>query len=348
MSERRMKLGSLFSGQEGFGLAGMLSGIDLAWSCEIEPSAMMVLKARFPNIAHYSDVSALKGGDVEPVNIITFGSPCQDLSVAGKRKGMKHSLNGDEDQTRSGLFFDAVRIIEEMRGATNNEFPRYALWENVLGSYSSAKGEDFRRVLEELCQVADENAEVPHIGKWPGNGEIIGSGYSLAWRTFDAQYFGVPQRRRRVYLLVDYQSENAGKVMFRNEGREFLHRQRAWTEFAKTVPQMTADECVAKFNEQPIPESEDFGVNEPSGKFARLDMNTGLWDTRVPDGYFIGEKPYYQNPTKLSEILIPNADPKYYLSAKACQGILRRAEQRGKQLPEVLRIALERQANSPS
>ena len=263
--------------------------------------------------------------------------------MAGKRKGMKHALNGDEDTTRSGLFFDAVRIIEEMREATNGKYPRYALYENVTGAYSSSKGEDFRRVLEELCQVADINADVPKLDKWPGNGEIIGNGYSLAWRTVDAQFWGCPQRRRRIYLLVDYQGYNAGKVMFRNEGKVFTARQRAWTEFIKDKPCMTADEIVTNFNGQTIT-VEQREVNEPSGKFARLDMITGLWDTRVPEGYFIGEKPYYQNPTKLSEILIPDADPKYYLSAKACQGILRRAEQRGKELPKVLRIALERQA----
>lgn len=267
----------------------------------------------------------------------------QDLSVAGKRKGMKHSINGDKDQTRSGLFFDAVRIIEEMRDATDGKYPRFALWENVSGVYSSAKGEDFRRVLEELCQVADIDAEVPKLDKWPGNGEIVGDGYSLAWRTVDAQHWGVPQRRRRIYLLVDYQGDTAGRIMFRNEGEEFHARANEWTQFGRNTEPMTATEIVEAFNQQSY-EVTPREPNEPSGKFARLDMNIGLWDAKVPEGYFIGEKPYYQNPTKLSDILQPTADSKYYLSSKACNGILRRAKERGKELPEVLRLALENQA----
>ena len=337
----KLKLGGLFSGQGGLELAGMLSGIDLAWSVEVDPNPMRVLKTRFPNARHYSNVSEMKGGSLEAVDVITFGSPCQDLSVAGKRKGMKHSLNGDEDATRSGLFFDAVRIIEEMRETTGGKYPRFAVWENVAGAYSSAKGEDFRRVLEELCQVADVNAEVPMFGKWPGNGEIIGNGYSLAWRTLDAQYFGVPQRRRRIYLLVDYQGDSAGKIMFRDEGEVFIARFKEWSKYVRIVEPMTAEELITRFNGQTYTIN-PCEKNEPSGRLARLE--NGIWTAEVPKGYFIGEKPVNMNPVILSEILQDDADPKYDLSPRACQGILRRARERGKELPEILRVALEQQA----
>jgi len=211
------------------------------------------------------------------------------------------------------------------------------------GALSSAKGEDFRRVLEELCQVKDIDAEVPKMDKWPLNGEIIGKDYSIAYRVFDAQYWGVPQRRRRIYLLADFDGHSAGKVVFRKDTEDFHAKINAWQEFGKNSTPMTGPEFIREFKRQQY-EITPRETNEPSGKFARLDMSVGEWTSDVPEGYFIGEKPYYQNPTKLSEILIPNADPKYYLSPKACQGILRRAQERGKKLPDVLRIALENQA----
>ena len=153
---------------------------------------------------------------MEAVDVITFGSPCQDLSVAGKRAGMKHEANGDEETTRSGLFMEAVRIIREMREATNGEKPRFAVWENVPGAFSSNKGEDFRVVLEELARIADEAAviPVPPKGKWTTAGSILGDGYSLAWRVLDAQYHGVPQRRRRIFLVADFAGQCAEEILF--------------------------------------------------------------------------------------------------------------------------------------
>ena len=213
-------LGSLFDGSGGFPLAGCLCGIVPLWASEIEPYPIAVTRSRFPNMKHLGDISKINGAFIEPVDLITFGSPCQDLSVAGKRAGLKHSVNGDEETTRSGLFMEAVRIIREMRCATNGKYPRFALWENVPGAFSSNKGEDFRIVLEELIKIAEANATVPPApkGGWPYADAYVGDGWSLAYRTFDAQYWGVPQRRRRIYLVADFTGGCAPKILFEREG----------------------------------------------------------------------------------------------------------------------------------
>ena len=169
---------------------------------------------------HLGDISKINGADIEPVDLITFGSPCQDLSVAGKRAGMKHEANGDGETTRSGLFMEAVRIIKEMREATNGKYPRFALWENVPGAFNSNKGEDFRIVLDELIKIIEPEASMPAVPKtgWPYADSYSGHGWSLAYRTFDAQYWGVPQRRRRIYLVADFGSERAQEILFEREG----------------------------------------------------------------------------------------------------------------------------------
>ena len=216
-----MKLGSLFSGSGGFELAGALSGITPTWASEVEPFPIRVTTKRFPNMKHLGDISKVKGNEIDPVDVITFGSPCQDLSVAGKRKGLNHSELGDEETTRSGLFMEAVRIIREMKEATNGEYPTFAVWENVPGAYSSNKGEDFRIVLEELEKTASGgfvSVPKPPKGKWLNAGEIVGDNYSIAWRTLDAQFWGVPQRRRRIYLVADFRGKRAGKILFEREG----------------------------------------------------------------------------------------------------------------------------------
>ena len=161
----RIKLGSLFDGSGGFPLAGVLCGITPIWASEIEPYPIAVTRSRFPQMIHLGDVSEINGAEIEPVDVITFGSPCQDLSVAGKRAGLKHEDNGDEETTRSGLFMEAVRIIKEMRSATDGKSPTFALWENVPGAFSSNKGEDFRIVLEELIKIIEPEASMPPIGK---------------------------------------------------------------------------------------------------------------------------------------------------------------------------------------
>lgn len=215
-----MKLGSLFDGSGGFPLAGSLCGIDPVWASEVEPYPIAVTKSRFPDMKHLGSVTDIHGGEIEPVDIVTFGSPCQDLSVAGKRAGLKHEANGDDETTRSGLFMEAVRIIKEMREATNGEYPTFAVWENVPGAFSSNKGEDFRIVLQELIKIVEPSAVMPAVPKngWPYADSYCGDGWSLAYRVFDAQYWGVPQRRRRIYLVLDLRGQRAGKVSFECEG----------------------------------------------------------------------------------------------------------------------------------
>ena len=225
-----MKIGSLFDGSGGFPLAGAMCGFNPMWASEIEPYPIAVTKTRFPNMKHLGDISKINGANIDPVDIIAFGSPCQDMSVAGKRAGLKHEDNGDDETTRSGLFMEAVRIIKEMRGATNGEYPSFAVWENVPGAFSSNKGEDFRLVLEELIKIAEPNAVMPETD-------------------------GV--------LLTEFSMLNTSERLNEEEG------------------------CT------------------------------------------------------LSSILEVNAPGKYYLSAKACEGILRRAERRGKELPPMLKEALE-------
>lgn len=218
--QTRLTLGSLFDGSGGFPLAGALSGIRPVWASEVEPYPIAVTRSRFPMMQHLGSVTEVHGGRVEPVDVITFGSPCQDMSIAGQRAGMKHVENGDGVTTRSGLFYEAIRIIAEMREATNGQYPKFAVWENVPGAFSSNGGEDFRCVLEALAGVRDPGRAIPRPprGKWSDAGEIVGDGYSIAWRVLDAQYWGVPQRRRRIYLVADFAGGRAGKILFERDG----------------------------------------------------------------------------------------------------------------------------------
>ena len=236
-----LTLGSLFDGSGGFPLGGLISGITPVWASEIEPFPIRVTTKRLPFMKHYGDISQMDGGKIEPVDIITFGSPCTDMSVAGRRAG----LEGQQ----SVLFYQAIRIIKEMRCATNGKYPKYIVWENVPGAFSSNGGEDFKAVLEAVIGVAEPDTQVPmpEKNRWPYADCYMGDGWSVAYRVLDAQFWGVPQRRKRIYLVADLQ------------------------------------------------------VGVPST---------------------------------------------YFLSPKACLGILRRASARGKELPEVLRIALEQQASA--
>lgn len=214
-----MKLMSLFDGSGGFPLAASLCGIEPVYASEVEPYPIAVTKSRFPNMKHLGDVSRIKGAEIEPVDIITFGSPCQDMSVAGKRAGLKHTAVGDEETTRSGLFMEAIRIIKEMRVKTNGIYPRFAVWENVPGAFSSNRGEDFRLVLEEFIKITEPNAVMPAVPQagWAYADCISGDGWSIAYRVFDAQYWGVPQRRRRIYLVADFRGECAQEILFKRE-----------------------------------------------------------------------------------------------------------------------------------
>ena len=220
MKVEKMKLLSLFDGSGGFPLAASMCGITPVMAAEVEPYPIAVTKSRFPKMKHLGNVQNIHGNEIEPVDIITFGSPCQDLSVAGKRKGLKHAENGDDETTRSGLFMEAVRIIKEMREATNGVYPRYAVWENVPGAFSSNKGEDFRTVLDELIKISEPDAVMPDVPKagWAYADCYSGDRWSLAYRVFDAQYWGVPQRRRRIYLVADFRGQCAKEILFVKPG----------------------------------------------------------------------------------------------------------------------------------
>lgn len=206
---KNLTLGSLFDGSARFPLGGLISGITPLWASEIEPFPVRVTTKRIPWMEHLGDITSLSGSELTPVDIITFGSPCQDMSVAGKRDGL--------DGSRSSLFFEAIRIIKEMREITNGKYPRFIVWENVPGAFSSNKGEDFRAVLEEICKVKDSEVSVAKPAKWENAGEIVGDGYSVAWRLLDAQFWGVPQRRKRIYLVADFAGGCARKILFESE-----------------------------------------------------------------------------------------------------------------------------------
>ena len=174
-------------------------------------------------IHHLGDICKINGAAIEPVWCITGGSPCQDLSIAGKRKGFTDT---DGELTRSGLFMEMIRVIKEMRkgdierGRTNEHIrPRFVIWENVAGAFTSNRGEDFRCVLEEFCRIKESSISIPmpDNGKWSHSGAIACNGMSVAWRLMDAQYFGVPQRRKRISLVVDYGGSNAPDILFSGE-----------------------------------------------------------------------------------------------------------------------------------
>ena len=207
-----LTLGSLFDGSGGFPLGGLLAGITPVWASEIEPFPIRVTTRRLPAMKHYGDISQMDGGKIEPVDIITFGSPCTDMSIAGKRAGL--------DGAQSSLFYQAIRIIKEMRCSTNGRYPRWICWENVVGAFSSNKGFDFKAVLEAVIGIIEPGAEVPMPEKdrWPYADIYMGERWSVAYRTFDAQHWGVPQRRRRVYLVGDLAGQRAGQVLFESEG----------------------------------------------------------------------------------------------------------------------------------
>lgn len=245
MEREALTLGSLFDGSGGFPLAGVMSGVMPVWASEIEPYPIAVTRLRFPQMIHLGNVTEIDGRKVKPVDIITFGSPCQDMSIAGKRAGMKHESRGDEGTTRSGLFYEAVRIIREMREETHGWYPAFAVWENVPGAFSSNRGEDFRCVLEELAKICE---------------------------TGGIQY-------------LDLRAENG---------------------------------------------------NPPERLWAMGSASHGGCLTLS-----IGASPSAAAESTLWQILEEDAPERYYLSAKACAGILRRAERRGKALPKMLREALE-------
>lgn len=204
MKMDQLTLGSLFDGIGGVPYAASFYGIRTLWASEIVPECVSVTKKHFPDMEHVGDITKLHGGKLPPVDIITFGSPCQDLSVAsGRRLG----LAGE----RSGLFLEAIRIIREMQEATNGEYPKFAIWENVPGALSSSSRRDFKAVLEAFTET---EVPMPGSGRWANAGMVRGRGVDLAWCVYDAQYFGTAQRRRRIFLIADFRGTSAGEILF--------------------------------------------------------------------------------------------------------------------------------------
>lgn len=201
-----LTLGSLFDGIGGFPLAAQRCGIRVLWASEIEPNCIAITKRHFPEMQHLGSITEIDGGKIPPVDIISFGSPCQDLSVAGKQSGL--------DGERSGLFREAVRIIYEMRRATNGVYPAFIIWENVPGAFGSNKGKDFRTVLEEITKG---RISMPDSRKWARAGMVRIGGVDVAWRQLDAQYWGIPQRRKRIFLVADFRGRRAAEILFKCE-----------------------------------------------------------------------------------------------------------------------------------
>lgn len=211
-------MGSLFDGIGGFPLAAVHNGIVPVWASEIETFPIEVTQQRFPDMLHLGDITKLHGAELPPVDIICGGSPCQDLSVAGARAGLAGA--------RSGLFMEQTRLVKEMREADEQRGrtdqlirPRFLVWENVPGAFSSGepKGEDFRIVLEEIVRIKVSGISVPRpdTGRWESAGRILlGTDFSLAWRCIDAQYWGVPQRRKRIFLVADFAGRSAPQILF--------------------------------------------------------------------------------------------------------------------------------------
>ncbi len=204
-----LTLGSLFDGIGGWLLAAQHAGIKPLWRCEIDEYPRTVSEYHFPDVDSYGDIRNIHGNKIAPVDIICAGSPCQNLSVAGNRKG----LQGNE----SSLFYESIRILREMRDATNGKYPKFFVWENVTGAFSSNHGNDFRAVLEEIGQT---KIPMPQSGRWGGCGMVRVPLCDIAWRTLDAQYWGVPQRRRRIFLVADFAAEErcAAEILFVEQG----------------------------------------------------------------------------------------------------------------------------------
>lgn len=200
-----LTVGSLFDGIGGWLLAARHAGIKPLWRCEIDEYPRTVSEHHFPDVQSYGDIRNVRGNEIAPVDIICAGSPCQNLSLAGNRKG----LQGNE----SSLFYDSIRILREMREATNGKYPRYFVWENVVGAFSSNHGNDFRAVLSEIGKT---EIPMPRAGRWGVCGMVRVQLCDIAWRTLDAQYWGVAQRRRRIFLVADFAGSNrcAAEILF--------------------------------------------------------------------------------------------------------------------------------------
>ena len=248
-------LGSLFDGLGGWPLAAVKLGITPVWCSEIEKFPQEVTQKHFPEMKQLGDITQINGEEIEPVDIITLGSPCQDLSIAGKRKGL--------DGERSGLFRTAIDIVRSMRKSTGGEYPRFIVWENVPGAFSSNKGNDFRTVLEEITETEIPIPKAGHYNKnkewcidWANAGVVRSNSCEVAWRALDAQYWGVPQRRKRIFLVADFTGGCAAEILFKPESvsRNFEKSKSTVQRFAgdikdsirKTVQCLTPWDCQSK------------------------------------------------------------------------------------------------------
>lgn len=229
-----LTLGSLFSGSGGFELAGSLFGIEPIWESEVEPLPIRVTERNFPNCLKLGNIMAIHGWSIPKVDIITGGSPCQGMSIAGKRDGLADN--------RSCLFNEQIRITKEMReddrdsGRTGTGIrPRWMCWENVPGAFTSNNRKDFQAVLTEIIRIAEPEAPAVPIPKkgWPAAGCFMGEHgeWSVAYRTLDAQYWPcTPQRRKRIYLVADFAGDSAAKILFERSGLSgnFAESRQAW------------------------------------------------------------------------------------------------------------------------
>ena len=201
-----LTLGSLFDGIGVFPLAASRCDIRPLWASEIEAAPISITRRHFPDMAHLGDITKLDGGAIPPVHVLTFGSPCQNLSQIGRREGL--------DGTKSGLFFHAIRIIQEMRKATNDLYPVISIWENVMGAFSSNDRMDFRAVLSAFTAA---DISMPASGRWAGAGMVRGRTPDLAWRLMDAQHWASPRlaRRQRIFLVADFGGRRSHEILFK-------------------------------------------------------------------------------------------------------------------------------------
>lgn len=201
-----LTLGSLFDGIGVFPLAASRHGITPLWASEIEKAPISITRRHFPDMEHLGDITKLDGGKIPAVHVITFGSPCQNLSQMGNRTGLAG--------VKSILFYQAIRIINEMRDATNELFPVIAVWENVMGSLSSSDRMDFAAVLTALTGRA---VSIPPSGRWAHAGMVRGGRPDLAWRLMDAQHWARPRlaRRQRIFIVADFGGQHAHEILFK-------------------------------------------------------------------------------------------------------------------------------------
>lgn len=252
-----VRLGSLFDGSGTMPLCAEMCGARAVWASEVEPYPIAVTRTHLPHMKHYGDVAKMRGDEIEPVDILTFGSPCQDMSIAGNRAGL--------DGSRSSLFYHAIRIAKEMLAATDGKCPRFLIWENVTGALSSNGGKDFESVLNELLSVTREPRRVKLRRKWSN-----AAGYgAVAYRVFDAQYWGIPQRRRRVYAVADTRGGRADELLFEQAGAEWHFDPRIPER--ETVARLAPD-CY-QWHDRMVGAAD--GVNEPQGVAYTLKIRSG-------------------------------------------------------------------------